>query len=603
MKKQALLNTCLICLLILIQPRNSRAQIRHIIVDTPVLAHPHTPVAVSQVFVPAPPAHPRPVLYTRSGNGFAEIKKTFATTLPLSIQGIDVSRWQISQNPVIIVYYIIKNQTLQTISGYVEPAIGDLPYTQYSSAVNNLPPNGSFSGSIAIANPPVICYDNILQITFFRFDTVGRSYQNPRNQGLGQRPQLTYSIQSSQQSADVSHLNVSTITRDDDHDFLDDGLERFLLERFRPYFKFSLQDGPEQYRPCDVFNYIRNSTLGGNHQSALGKTDNCPPLAGFNQAFLSGSPDSLLTRQLPNSLLVDLWGDPERSLLHLQPNDIAKHGSDWNEVMANKNIGLYGHVIPVVLTNPSLYQRGQIFACGNGPQQLYYKVEYWQFFGYNYAHQHIGGRDYADHEGDWASVQLLIEPATLRIVSVFHYAHGTETRFDIDPAMISIPYKDNSRLSMIQYNGRNAAQPSNADINDGGTGQATKDNRYVRFYQDNGETGFNHVMVYIENGSHEFWPTDNNVYGSTQVGTRYYAPSHYGDDYAHSYLTATPPNLGEMEHPLKETIQANVILRYSGLWGCYNVYNSNPPGPTLHTEWTYPFDSAIYKSIAYALEN
>src|SRR4029078_8618363 len=65
------------------------------------------------------------------------------------------------------------------------------------------------------------------------------------------------------------------------------------------------------------------------------------------------------------------------------------------------------------------------------PTRVYYKVEYWQFFGYNNANTLFGFRD---HEGDWASVQVIFDPVAPRAVSVLHYAHGIEFRFDLAEA-------------------------------------------------------------------------------------------------------------------------------------------------------------------------
>jgi hypothetical protein len=541
------------------------------------------------------PAHNRATKYAIGSPAFTAMKARLVSVFPLTILGIDTSAWE-KDNRVIVVYFKLTNLTAKSVNGFVEPYIGDDPYSAASVSIENLQPHSDFAGSVTIKDPPAPCYDNVLQLTFFETHGVVVKEINGNSPRLGKKIKNV-----TEQSSDISRLNVRTISVDKDLDFVDDNLEHFLLERFRPYFKFSIQDGQEQYRPCDVFNYVRSCTIGGDYESLLGKTDNCPPLPGFDQSGLS-NPDNLLTAGVPNKKPVDLWAQHERSIVHLQPSDAAKHGNDWNEILASRNVGLYGHVVPVVLNSVAGYQRGAIFPCPQTPgSKLYYKVEYWQFFGYNYAHQHIFSRDYADHEGDWATVQLLVDSSTLKVASVFHYAHGGETRFDIDPSMVPASIKDSSGLQVMEYSGVNAGQPSNQDMADDGDGFKTKNNRRVRFFRENGQTEDTHPVVYIENGSHEFWPTEGGVYGSTQVGTRYYAPDHNGS--GQSYLTAAPPNLGELEHPLNETPEANVILRYSGLWGCYNVYNSNPPGPTLHSEWTYPFDSGIYKDIAASLEN
>ncbi len=70
-------------------------------------------------------------------------------------------------------------------------------------------------------------------------------------------------------------------------------------------------------------------------------------------------------------------------------------------MLQQKNIGLYGHV---VRANQN-YQRGKIQQ--EDDTYTYYKIEYWQFFGYNRVG--VPG-DFGDQEGDWATVQLLYDP-------------------------------------------------------------------------------------------------------------------------------------------------------------------------------------------------
>ena len=96
---------------------------------------------------------------------------------------------------------------------------------------------------------------------------------------------------------------------------------------------------------------------------------------------------------------------------------------------------------------------------------------------------------------------------------------------------------------------------------------------------------YTHPVVYIEYGSHEFWPS--------QFWDFYLAPAHDGNSY--SFLTNTPPNLGEVENLLPEAWdRANVILRYNGKWGAYSHWPGDPPqGPPRHDQWTYPASSSV----------
>ena len=94
---------------------------------------------------------------------------------------------------------------------------------------------------------------------------------------------------------------------------------------------------------------------------------------------------------------------------------------------------------------------------------------------------------------------------------------------------------------------------------------------------------FSHPVVYIENGGHEFYPTEDWNF--------YLAPSHNGK--SHNFLTNTPPNLGEVEATLEETAAAGIILKFNGYWGTWSRKNSPPPGPALHKNWTWPESSKI----------
>lgn len=546
------------------------------------------------------PAHTPTKFYTMSGSGFTEMKKQFVDLLPLQISGIDASLWE-NDPHTITVYFTMKNKGVNAVSGYVEAAIGDEDNPETSFPVSRLQPNAEITGSISIHNAPPICYDNFLQITFFEVDTLGKIAEQPGD--LDTKFKNPYNITVTQQSADVSHLNFNKVTTDNDHDFLDDKLEDALLEKYSPYFNFSLQDGTEPYRPCDAYWYIQNSLLAFDYENGSVNTDNCPLPEGLDQSCLASDPNCLLTFSGKNFSPPDLMQYAGRTNFHLIPSGLAKQGNSWDDILSGKNIGLYGHVVPVILNTPADYETRKIFPCtGSTNPRLYYKVEYWQYFGYNYDHQHIGGRDYGDHEGDWATVQLLVDAQAGTVASLFYYAHGLETRFEFNTSVKADTIQLTDGASVIRYNGVNASEYPDDDIASGGAGHDSRNNRTVYLYEAANGFSYTHPFVFIENGSHEFWPTKNEKYGVTKVGKRYFAPFHNGEDHAHSYLTAAPPNLGELEHPLDETPGANVILRYSGFWGCYNVYNSNPPGPTLHTEWTYPFDSKLFNSYNFDLE-
>lgn len=108
------------------------------------------------------------------------------------------------------------------------------------------------------------------------------------------------------------------------------------------------------------------------------------------------------------------------------------------------------------------------------------------------------------------------------------------------------------------------------------TDLADAQNNVLRLFKAAGEQRYEHPAVYIENGAHEFYPSERwRFFG---------APSHNGDGY--NYLTAPPPNLGEIDHPMSEAAGGVAILRFNGLWGTWGRFNSPPPGPPLHLNWT-----------------
>jgi hypothetical protein len=102
-------------------------------------------------------------------------------------------------------------------------------------------------------------------------------------------------------------------------------------------------------------------------------------------------------------------------------------------------------------------------------------------------------------------------------------------------------------------------------------------------FQDPATNRFAHPVVYIEHGTHELFPSPDWNY--------YAAPNHNGGSY--NFLTNTPPNLGEVEHPLNEDPAALIILRFNGYWGTYCKANCSPPGPPLHANWAWPASSSI----------
>lgn len=384
-----------------------------------------------------------------------------------------------------------------------------------------------------------------------------------------------------------ANSNVLLANIDVDQDGMADNLEYQLLERFRPFYLFSDDDGEDNYRPVDALWYLNHSEL-----LDTSKEDESPIIR--NDQYLIGKilfKESDVTQTAKNA---KYYINPLSKLNNV--DEPGRHGNTWDVIKGIKNVGLYGHVVPVKLTSPFAYNFYQVYD-GYAQGKTYYKIEYWQFFGYNAAKKPF---DIGDHEGDWASVQLIYDPEYNLIRSVFHFAHGLLFRFDITAEnnvrneILTLPegqikeYRGGANYNYILSHPE--LQLSNVDLSvapprlliDEKQVALAQNNR-VRFYQESPTSPFEHPVVYIENGSHEFFPSEFWKY--------YGSPNHNGQ--SHHFLTATPSNLGEVEHPLQEASGAEIILKFNGYWGAYGKNNTPPQGPALHQNWLWPASSGV----------
>jgi hypothetical protein len=378
---------------------------------------------------------------------------------------------------------------------------------------------------------------------------------------------------------------------DNDSDGISDVDEKYLLEKFRPYFKFSKDDvdlslTEEHYNPADPVWYITKSEL-----LKSGDEDDDNPI--ISNAMLSQDPSKVLFKDgmygssdiTQNASQTNYHINPMEKFSDSRGNNLGRHGATWDENRSALNIGLFGHVVPLKLSDPfkfNLYSE----VTGTDAGSDYYKIEYWQFFGYNNANKSFS---LGDHEGDWTTVQLIVKEGSENIISIFHYAHGKEMRFDYDNDVQSFEFTDPNNVPFLESRGCRY----NINYFDLHDDERDKDsaqyNNLVRLYK--GEDGlYTHPAVYIEYGGHEFWPSE--YWGF------YAAPKHSGDS-ENFYLTKTPPNLGEVEHPLFEYTSSEIILKYNGLWGTFSkslpgfFTTGPPPGPTIHRQWTWPASSSI----------
>lgn len=391
---------------------------------------------------------------------------------------------------------------------------------------------------------------------------------------------------------------------DNDQDGIDDNTEHALLNRFRPYYMFSKHGGDENFAPTDALWYISRAVLL-NHDNNDPYTPNrilsanqgailYPPHF-IKNVYINNDPDTenILTTHstTKNDMHLSILGhySHAKSALIVSSEDNPNiHGMPWQNVRGDKNIvlnGFYGHVVPIRLQNPGNYSFFDSANNYNG--NIYYKIEYWQFFAFNSDGMpgNIG-----DHEADWCSVQILFDPLNDKIISVFDFAHGFCFAYHMSQTTTTVD-RTNADGNLREYQGINYTtkidlkEHNILDFNTHKGDSLKAQNNVVRMFQDPDTKEFVHPIVYIEHGSHEFFPSEYwNFYG---------APNHKGDDADHTFLTPTPPNLGEVEHPLNETSGATIILQYDGFWGAYNHDNTPPMGPALHQEFQWPGTSSI----------
>jgi hypothetical protein len=363
----------------------------------------------------------------------------------------------------------------------------------------------------------------------------------------------------------IGGAGVCFSTVDDDKDSIPDQLEDVLLKRYRPYYRFSQDGGQESFLPAGAIWYIQHSDLIVNGPEDSDVAMPRTMLAQHPELLLSGfslDKASLIRPALKHS---DLLRNPRRTDWHINIYNDYRHGEPLFDALFRKNVGLYGHVTRL-----------------GGD----YLVEYWQFFAFNTPDK-VG--DFGDHEGDWCTVQLQVNPSDIgdEIRTVTHFMHGLHQSFHLGlPHRTFAPRPLAPDLQVEELQGQNFSRDFEAFAVGASASPHMNDNILRLVKSNDPGDDFLHPAVYIENGTHEFWPSE---YGSFEA-----MPRHGGDGYR--FLTAPPPNLGEVEHP--RTPLSGVILLYNGRWGAFSrslgsFDTSPPPGPALHLEWHWPTGSAL----------
>jgi hypothetical protein len=412
--------------------------------------------------------------------------------------------------------------------------------------------SGQGESNIVVLLPPGmpgIGFDSTSQGTVYTVvdeseDTAQQPSESPRQPGEGSAS--TRGEASDIASTENAELNGSAPTNDRDGDGLDDTLEARLLDRYRPYFLFA--EG-EKFLPSDPVYQVRHARL-------------------LSEGYEEGTPALRMPREIPgcggleeNPLVLlscgtpaaDLPSTPTASAYALDLNDSLRSdpgtgkAGDWDGAVATA-AGLYGHVAP------------------DGPLV---KLEYWQFFPY-------AERNASAHEGDWQLLELWVDPSDESLRKVCHRFHLRKACFAMEGAR-KVPLEGN----LLEFRGTdyNATLPP-VDPASAERYPAAYQNRAVRFFEYRGEL---HPAVYVEKGSHAFWPTPEGSYPG--------AADHNGT--GHRYLSAlrgAEANLGELTRPLPAPESPHaLILRYAGHWGAWHdAGTSLPYGPTLHCDWKFP---------------
>src|SRR5262249_39829233 len=150
-----------------------------------------------------------------------------------------------------------------------------------------------------------------------------------------------------------------------------------------------LQVFPRQRRRRNVSADRRNRLCASlKHQGLRNESDR----ALLENSLLKGNPTAALTANAsdpvrfcsgPSACSSDLTRNARRTNYYIDPDNDARRGADWAEVMRTRRVGLYGHVVPLRLTRAEAYDRTRATSGADAANELYYKIEYWQFFGYS----------------------------------------------------------------------------------------------------------------------------------------------------------------------------------------------------------------------------
>lgn len=315
-----------------------------------------------------------------------------------------------------------------------------------------------------------------------------------------------------------------------------------LAQRFRPYFKFSGDPGHggEKVRPVSWQWFVSNSQL-----SLHGKTV-------LTQAQLAANPAQILGQSDPDGSMSDIRHAAAKDARYeLSPNSSAYGGQTWTDI-AGSGAGLYAQV--------------EELAGG------YVVLIYWMLFMYNSG---TGGPAF-DHAGDIGAVSVVYDRTRDMLIRANFVMHGAVLEeFDLQGSASITP----ATLTGVAVNGgQEAVQTAVIAIADdrqyqnGPSWHSPTKPAQVSFARDPATGRFEHMVAFIEWGTHEAWPSAS---GSVTA-----APQHNGDDV--SFLPATIRFLGSLTSP---TPAEAPVLFFNGKWG-------DPPGFIFHYMSCHTGDAA-----------
>jgi len=310
--------------------------------------------------------------------------------------------------------------------------------------------------------------------------------------------------------------------------------QQALAQRFRPYFKTSLEDGQaEPVRPCNWQWFVSRCHLKKDDEIVL--TDQ----------QLAANPKRLIE---PSD--ADIRKSPLTSpgyILELS-NFAYSSGEPWDRVI-HEGHGIYAHVEEI--------------------DQNLVNIEYSVLWPYNQTTTILGG----DHYGDLTTMTVIYDRGCDMLVRVSYVTHGAviQTFRITHPSRIQFV-----ALKGLDVNGNQttveAAQLGISDADqrqEGPFWHSPCDLPTVYLAKDPVSSRYEHPVVYVEWGAHEFWPAP--------CGSATTAPKHDGDGL--SFLPDVVQVLGTLDAPEPDHLP---FIYYNGKLG------DDPQALLLHRTLYWP---------------